>query len=159
MRNSRVIDTESYTPAENLRAFLTSICIGFTIVMIIGMGLGSVFGDESSRQGLIYGWSTLGACILASALQFVFFTPVVIKRLSYPLRLILFGVCLYAVLCGVNIVCRWVPVRQSMAWVSFTIMYLIILAVLAAIFSRKQGKESRELNEKLSEYRMKNSEE
>lgn len=159
MRNSRVIDAESYTPAENLRASLTSICIGFTIVMIIGMGLGSAFGDESSRQGLIYGWSTSGACILASALQFAFFTPAAIKRPSCPLRLMLLGVCLYAVLCGANIVCRWFPVTQPMAWVAFTIIYLIIPAVLTAIFSRMQGKESRELNEKLSEYRMKDSEE
>ena len=98
MTRKDIIDTEARTPAENARTFLATLCVSFTATMVICMIFGTIFADEASKQGIMYCWSVLGACVCAAALQFVFFTPVVIKRMTYPLRLLLFGACLYVVL-------------------------------------------------------------
>lgn len=153
MINRDVIDTDKKTPVENLGQLAKSICIGFTVAMIAFLALGTCFADDAAKQGIYYCWSILAACVAASALQLVFFTPAVIRRMAYPARLALFGACLYAVLCALAFIFAWVPASNPGAWVTFTVVYLAILAVLTLVFSAKLSRETRELNERLAEYR------
>ena len=153
MINRDVIDTDKKTPVENLGYLVKSICIGFTVAMIAFLALGTCFADDAAKQGIYYCWSILAACVATSALQLVFFTPAVIRRMAYPARLALFGACLYAVLCALAFIFAWVPVSSPGAWVTFTVVYLAILAVLTLVFSAKLSRETRELNDRLAEYR------
>lgn len=153
MINRDVIDTDKKTPVENLGYLVKSICIGFTVAMIAFLALGTCFADDAAKQGIYYCWSILAACVAASALQLVFFTPAVIRRMAYPARLALFGACLYAVLCALAFIFAWVPASNPGAWVTFTVVYLAILAVLTLVFNAKLSRETRELNERLAEYR------
>lgn len=153
MINRDVIDTDKKTPVENLGYLVKSICIGFTVAMIAFLALGTCFADDAAKQGIYYCWSILAACVAASALQLVFFTPAVIRRMAYPARLVLFGVCLYAVLCALAFIFAWVPASSPGAWVTFTVVYLAILAVLTLVFNAKLSRETRELNDRLAEYR------
>ena len=153
MTRKDIIDTEVRTPAENARAFLATLCVSFTVVMVVCMTLGTIFSDEESKRGIMYCWSLLGSCACAAALQLVFFTPAVIKRMAYPLRLLLFGVCLYAVLAVLAVTMGWFPADLAGAWVSFTISYLVVLVVVTAAYAAKHRREERTLNEKLNEYR------
>ena len=153
MINRNVIDTDKMTPVENLGYLVKSICIGFTVAMIAFLALGTCFADDAAKQGIYYCWSILAACVAASALQLVFFTPAVIRRMAYPARLALFGACLYAVLCALAFIFAWVPASSPGAWVTFTVVYLAILAVLTLAFNAKLSRETRELNDRLAEYR------
>lgn len=153
MINRDVIDTDKKTPAENLGQLVKSICIGFTVAMTAFLALGTCFADDAAKRGIYYCWSILAACVAASALQLVFFTPAVIRRMAYPARLALFGACLYAVLCALAFIFAWVPASSPGAWVTFTVVYLAILAVLTLVFNAKLSRETRELNERLAEYR------
>lgn len=153
MTRKDIIDTEVRTPAENARTFMQTLCVSFTVTMVVCMIFGTIFADEESRRGILYCWSVLGACALSAAMQFVFFTPVVIRRMTYPLRLFLFGICLYAVLAVMAVAMAWFPTAMAGAWVSFTVTYLIMLAAATAIFAAKRKREERVLNEKLCEYR------
>lgn len=153
MINRDVIDTDKKTPVENLGYLVKSICIGFTVAMIAFLALGTCFADDAAKQGIYYCWSILAACVAASALQLVFFTPAVIRRMAYPARLALFGACLYAVLCALAFIFAWVPASNPGAWVTFTVVYLAILAVLTLVFSAKLSRETRELDDRLAEYR------
>ncbi len=83
----------------------------------------------------------------------MFFTPAVIRRMAYPARLALFGVCLYAALCALAFIFAWVPASNPGAWVTLTVVYLAILAVLTLAFNAKLSRETRELNDRLAEYR------
>ena len=148
-----IIDTDKKTPVENLGYLVKSICIGFTVAMIAFLALGTCFTDDAAKQGIYYCWSILAACVAASALQLVFFTPAVIRRMAYPARLALFGACLYAVLCALAFIFAWVPASSPGAWVTFTVVYLAILAVLTLVFNAKLSRETRELNDRLAEYR------
>lgn len=153
MINRDIIDTDKKTPVENLGYLVKSICIGFTVAMIAFLALGTCFADDATKQGIFYCWSILAACVAASALQLVFFTPAVIRRMAYPARLALFGACLYAVLCALAFIFAWVPASSPGAWVTFTVVYLAILAVLTLVFNAKLSRETRELNDRLEEYR------
>lgn len=153
MINRDVIDTDKKTPVENLGYLVKSICIGFTVAMIAFLALGTCFADDAAKQGIYYCWSILAACVATSALQLVFFTPAVIRRMAYPARLALFGACLYAVLCALAFIFAWVPVSSPGAWVTFTVVYLATLAVLTLVFNAKLSRETRELNDRLAEYR------
>jgi len=157
MARTNIIDTEKKTPAENARTFVVTLCIGFTVIMVICMALGSVFADEQAKQGINYCWSLFGACACASLLQFVFFTPVIIKRMSYPLRLLAFGICLYVVLAALAVAMSWFPANMAGAWVSFTISYLCALAIASAFFSVKQNRERKEFDDRLADYRRDNA--
>ena len=153
MINRNVIDTDKKTPTENLGQLVKSICIGFTVAMIAFLALGTCFTDDAAKRGIYYCWSILAACVAAPALQLVFFTPAVIRRMAYPARLALFGACLYAVLCALAFIFAWVPASNPGSWVTFTVVYLAILAVLTLVFSAKLSRETRELNGRLAEYR------
>ena len=153
MINRDIIDTDKKAPVENLGYLVKSICIGFTVAMTAFLALGTCFADDAAKQGIFYCWSILAACVAASALQLVFFTPAVIRRMAYPARLALFGACLYAVLCALAFIFAWVPASSPGAWVTFTVVYLAILAVLTLVFNAKLSRETRELNDRLAEYR------
>lgn len=138
---------------ENLGYLVKSTCIGFTVAMIAFLALGTCFADDTAKQVINYCWSILAACVAVPALQFVFFTPAVIRRMAYPARLALFGVCLYAALCALASVFAWVSANNPGAWATFTVVYLAILAVLTLVFNAKLSRETRELNDRLAEYR------
>lgn len=147
-----IIDTEKREPTENLAEIVRSICMGFTVAMIALLAWGTCFAD-AVEQGIYYCWSILAVCVAAPTLQLVFFTPAVIRRMAYPARLALFGVCFYATLCALAVFLGWFPVSDPGAWVTFTVVYLAILAVLTLLFNAKLSRETRELNEGLAEYR------
>ena len=148
-----IIDTDKKTPAENLGQLVKSTCIGFTVAMVAFLAWGTCFADDTAKQGIYYCWSILAVCVAPPVLQLVFFTPVVIRRMAYPARLALFGVCLYAALCALAVFLGWFPVSDPGAWVTLTVAYLAILAVLTLAFNAKLSRETRELNDRLAEYR------
>lgn len=152
MKRKDIIDTEQLTPAEGARSFLHTLCISFTTIMVVSMAIVTIFATGEARQQIMWCWSLFGSCVCAAALQLVFFTPVVIKRMAYPLRLFLFGICLYGVLAALAVTMSWFPTGAAGAWVSFTVIYLVMLAAATAMFAAERRLEERKLNEGLSEY-------
>lgn len=152
MAPKSIIDTEHRTVGENARSFAVSLCVGFTIVMLACMTMGSVFADETSKRGIDLCWSVFGVCVASAALQLVFFTSTVIRHMAYALRLPLFGLCLYAILATTAVLMSWFPSDNLGAWLSFTITYLLIFAVIATIFGFAHRRQQRELDEKLAAY-------
>ena len=156
MKRKDIIDTERLTPAESARSFLHTLCISFTTVMVVSMAIVTMFATGEARQQIMWCWSLFGSCVCAAALQFVFFTPVVIRRMAYPLRLFLFGICLYAVLAALAVAMSWFPTGEAGPWVTFTVIYLVMLVATTAMFTAERRLEERRLNEGLAEYRKNN---
>ncbi|MDY2777048.1 MAG: DUF3021 family protein [Collinsella sp.] len=153
MMRKDIVDTEVRAQDQNARGFFVALCATFTAVMLACMALGMMFADEGARQGILFCWSIFFACACATGLQFLFFTPILIKRMSYSLRLILFGFCLYALLALLAVILAWFPSHDLGAWMSFTMIYLGIYAATSVIFAVKRRREGRLLNDRLSEYR------
>lgn len=156
MKRKDIIDTEKLTPVENAQSFLKTLCTSFTTIMLVSLLIVTILGNSAARQEIMWCWSLFGSCVCAAVLQFVFFTPVVIKRMLYPLRLLAFGVCLYVVLAALAVAMSWFPTDKAGAWVSFTVIYLIMLAAATAMLTAERRLEERRLNEGLSEFRKNN---
>ena len=79
---------------------------------------------------------------------------VIIKRMKYSLRLVIFSFPLFAILAGFAIFFQWFPSNIG-TWLTFTIIFLFVFGVITTVlelYSRITGKK---YNEKLNEYKQK----
>ena len=114
---TQIIDTEKKTAGKYAREFFTNACIAFAVAMVFFLAAGTIFKGESHASGVMMGWGLLVACIVSSGLQLVFFTPALIKRMSYPVRATLFGLCFFPVLAGIAALFSWFPMEYPAAWI------------------------------------------
>ncbi|SER67632.1 DUF3021 family protein [Parafannyhessea umbonata] len=152
MTRKDIIDTERKTPAEGARTFLLMVCAEFSVAMIFYLFFTTLYASWGAHLDLWVCWSFLAIALVATTLQLVFFTPLVIKRMPYPLRIAAFGVCLYAVLSAVAVLVGWFPVESPGSWALFTTTFLVTLAIATAAASHRMRQEERTLNEGLSKY-------
>ncbi len=151
--SGKIIDSEKKGAGEVVRMLCINFCIAFTIFMVMSMIFGMIFADEAAKTGIMYCWTIAGVMLVAVVLQLVFFTPLVIRRLGYGARIALFGVCFFVVLAPLAAVFDWFPADMPLAWVSFTVTYLIILALLSLLFTGLYRRETKRLNEQLARYK------
>lgn len=151
--NNKIIDTEKKSAGEYLKMLVTNFCIAFTIFMLFSMVFGMIFADAEARTGIMYCWGIAGAMLGAVIMQLVFFTPLVIRRLGYAIRVALFGVGFYAVLTPLAALFGWFPTDIPGAWVSWTVIYVIALALFTVLFTLVYRRETKALNEKLERYK------
>lgn len=150
---ARIIDPERKSAGQVLRELALNFCIGFTLVMLFSIAFGLVFADDQAKQGILYCVMLAGAMLVAAVLQMLFFTPVVFKRMGGAARLAGFGLCLYALLAAMGAIFQWFPADNPWGWVSFTVIYLVILALMTLVFGRIYRKEGKALNEGLARYK------
>ena len=150
---TQIIDTERKTAREYARNFFVNTCVVFAVAMFFFLAAGTLFGSDGLAPGMAMGWGLLAASIASSALQLVFFTPAVIKRMAYPARAALFGLCFYPVLAGIAALFSWFPVEYPAAWISFTVIYLVLLGVMSLVFSCVCKRKIKALNDNLAAYK------
>lgn len=151
--NNKIIDTEKKDIGEYLKMLTTNFCFAFTIFMLFSMLFGMIFADAEAQTGIMYCWGIAGAMLGAVVMQLVFFTPLVIKRLGYATRVALFGACFYAVLTPLAALFGWFPTDIPGAWITWTVIYVIALALFTVLFTLVYRRETKTLNEKLERYK------
>ncbi len=104
----------------------TAVCIVFTVMMAWFLAMGYLFAGPS--YGLNLTASLYGAAFGMAALQAIWFTGALIKKLPYPARIAGFGACLLPVLALCAWLGQWLPAEDPGAWASFVVIYLFILA-------------------------------
>ncbi len=152
---SKITDPEKVSVGGVLKKLILNFCIGFTVFMLISMVFGTIFADEASKEGILMCWTIAGVMLVAALMQMVFFTPVVIKRMGYVPRLIAFGIVFYLMLYACGAVFDWFPAHNVGAWVSFTVIYLVILGLMSAVFTALYRKNVATLNEGLKDFKEK----
>lgn len=150
---NRMIDNENTTMSQALGSLAKNFCIGFTLLMLFSMIAGMIFANEEAKAGIIMCWELAAAMLAAALLQMIFFTPVVIRRMSYLVRIALFGICLYIVLVVCAVFLDWFPAEIPWAWVSFTVTYLAIFALMTFFFTVIYRRNVKELNEHLRAFK------
>lgn len=155
MKN-KIVDPEKTSVGSALKKLALNFCIGFTVFMLMSMVLGMVFADEAAKGGIMICWTIAVVMLGAAVLQMVFFTPVVIKRLGYVPRLAAFGVALYGMLYGCGGAFGWFPAQDAGAVAGFTVTYLVVLAIMTAIFTAVYRKNVAALNEGLRDFKARN---
>ena len=102
-----------------------STCLIFTLFMLLSTVVALPF------TGLTYGLS-ITLCLFVAALAFsllraLWFTDRLIRNLTYPGRILGFGVTAFVALAAIAWIGRWFPVDNLGAWVTFTTIYLVNL--------------------------------
>lgn len=107
------------------KSLLMRVCVYFTIAMIFCIIAGLIF--VGADQGIMISISLLVVCALMVLLQGLWFTDKLLKKPSYPVRIFGFGVTGFVVLALCAWIFEWMPHDIPEAWISFTVIYLVIL--------------------------------
>ncbi len=118
----------------------TAVCIVFTVMMAWFLAMGYLFAGPS--YGLNLTASLYGAAFGMAALQAIWFTGALIKKLPYPARSAWLG--------------QWLPAEDPGAWASFVVIYLFILAGMTAGYTVYYKKTAGGYDEALARYREQN---
>ena len=110
-----------------------------------------VFQQDSAPLPVLF--SLLLVSVAASAMQVVAFSNLVIKKLAYGWRLVVFAVPFGAVLTAFAVGFGWFPTDQVGAWVLFGVIFVVIFVAITAgieIYFRLSG---RKYDDRLDWYR------
>ena len=101
-----------------------------------------VFKQEAAPLSLLFSLLVVGAA--AGVMQVVAFSDLLIKKLAYSWRMVLFFVVFGGILTAVAVGFHWFPTDQAGAWVSFGVIFVLIFAAIAAgieIYYRASGRK------------------
>ena len=100
-----------------------------------------LFKQEGASLPMLFSLLVVG--VAAGLMQVVAFSDLVIKRLAYSWRMVLFFVVFGAVLTGFAVGFGWFPADQAGAWLMFGGAFVVIFAAIAAgieIYYRASGR-------------------
>lgn len=127
-----------------------SLCLFCLLFGESAKGYSSIFEFGNTGISLSTLFQFLSLSIIISSLKWIFFTDIVIKKLTILWRIIFM---FSGVIVSVGIlasVFRWFPVNQVMPWVMFLICFLVCAAVSAAVSVLKEKTENEKMQEALT---------
>lgn len=116
--------------------------LSYTAAMCIYMFFLLVFKQDSAPLPVLF--SLLLVCVAASVMQVVAFSNLIIKKLAYGWRLVVFVVPFGAILTAFAVGCGWFPIDQAGAWVIFGVSFVLIFVAITAgieIYYRLSGRK------------------
>ena len=125
---------------RSLRVF----CYVFTATVGVNLLLGA---GDMSRSFL---WSFLLSSAVCGLLQTLCFTCLVIKKLSYGLRVLLFAAAMFVALSVIAMGFAWFPAGQMSGWIWLAVEFLLTLLITSLAselwFRRKEATYKRQLD-------------
>lgn len=118
------------------------VALSYTAAMCWYMFFLFVFKQDSAPLSVLF--SLLLVCVAAGAMQLIAFSNLVIKKLAYGWRLVLFFAVFGTILTAVAVGCGWFPTDQAGAWVLFGVIFVVISIALTAgieIYYRLSGRK------------------
>lgn len=138
-------------PRTSLAAGLSMGCV-MAVVVLLAVTLAGIAASGMS-QGLAICLSCIVAGVAGGLLQQVCFNPRVLGLpWGYPARVALFGIAYLAALVPCAWLGGWLPVDVPGAWITFVIIYLVILGACTFGFSRRYRHERAAYAERLDAY-------
>lgn len=110
-----------------------------------------VYGQQTADVATLI--SLMLVSIAAGSLQLIAFSSLVIKKLGYGWRLLVFAVPFFAILTGVAVAFDWFPAQSAGAWVSFILIFLVIFAVITVAFEMYYRLSGKRYDSRLDWYR------
>ncbi len=110
-----------------------------------------VFRQDSAPLSVLF--SLLLVSVIASAMQVVAFSNLIIKKLAYGWRMLVFFIPFGAVLTAIAVACGWFPTDQLGAWALFGLFFVLISAVITGGIELYYRLSGRKWNDRLDWYR------
>lgn len=108
---------------EALIQFKTWWCLSFTGCILIYTVCSLFLGQRTMEFVMVF--ELIGLSAGATLLQFVCFSGRVIKKMRYSLRMVIFAVPMLGLVSLCAVVFHWFPISDGIAWMIFTIAYLL----------------------------------
>lgn len=126
-------------------------CLCYTGAMCLYMFFLWVFRQEGASLPMLF--SLLIVCVAAGAMQVVAFSNLLFKKLSYGWRMAVFAVPFFAVLTAFAVGFEWFPTENAGAWLSFAVVFIVILATITAGIELYYRLSGRKWDDRLDWYR------
>lgn len=110
-----------------------------------------VFQWESVPLPMLF--SMLLVSIAAAVMQILAFSNLIIKKLSYAWRLVVFALPFGAILTACAVTFQWFPIGNPGAWVTFWIIFVVIFVLCTAGFELYFRLSGRKYDDKLDWYK------
>lgn len=110
-----------------------------------------VFRQEAAPLPMLFSLLLVGAA--AGLMQVVAFSDLLIKKLAYSWRMVLFFVVFGAILTGFAVGFGWFPTDQAGAWAAFGGAFVLIFAAIAAGIEIYYQASGRKWDDRLDWYR------
>ncbi len=107
------------------KTIMITACVIFTLFMVVGTVTALVF--VGPQYGLVMTLSLLLAAVAFALLQALWFTDKIIRHLTYPIRIMGFGVMGLVMLALCAWVGAWFPMNDVGAWIMFVVIFLVTL--------------------------------
>lgn len=116
--------------------------LNYTAAMCVYVFFLWVYQQEAAPLSMLFSLLVVG--VAAGLMQVVAFSDLLIKKLAYSWRMVLFFVVFGAILTAFAVGFHWFPTDQAGAWVSFGVIFVLIFAAIAAgieIYYRASGRK------------------
>lgn len=107
-------------------------CISFSLSVIIYTVVSACFQAQQISVLIIF--ELLALSVVGCVLQLFVFTDIVLKKMRYSLRMLLFFVPFLLILTGFAVVFEWFPIEYLSAWLLFFGIFLSFFILSTLIF-------------------------
>lgn len=115
--------------------------LNYTAAMCIYLFFLWVFKQEGASLPMLFSLLLVG--VMSGLMQVVAFSDLLIKKLAYGWRMVLFFVVFGAIITAFAVGFGWFPVENAGAWLSFGAVFVLIFAAITAgieIYYRASGR-------------------
>lgn len=115
--------------------------------------LSTIFSLGNSGVGIETSLQFLFAVLILCALNFVFMTDILIKKMCLAARIILMFAAVFATMLVFIFTFGWFPADMAAAWIMFVVCFILSCAVSTFISVLAEKQENRRLEEALKRYK------
>lgn len=149
---------------ETLFTFLekTFMIFGFTIAVLNVFCL--LFGEQAKDISAMFSlgsdglsaatvFSFLLLSAIIAALRAVFFTDMLIREMSMPVRTVCMFSCVILTMVCFVVCCRWFPIDSVIAWVMFFVCFAVSAGLSAVISGLREKGENKRMQDALERFK------
>lgn len=133
---------------------ILSLCVFCSVFGEMAKGYSSMFQLGNSGIAISTLIQYLFLSIIVASLRWLFFTDVLIKRVSIIIRTIMMFVCVILLIGIFAAIFQWFPVNDMKSWTMFFVCFFVcacISVVISAIKEKSDNKKMQEALEHLKE--------
>ena len=127
------------------------VCFMYTGAMFIYLVFCLIFDNRSVSTTML--WTLFLACVLGALIQMLCFSEVVIKKMRYTLRSLLFVILFLPALAALGWKAQWFPTESLGSWLVFVSMFFIIFIAMTVGFDIYFRLTGRKYDGLLGQYR------
>lgn len=134
--------------------FKMNLCLFFAGTAIVMLIICFFTGVTEITTAFL--WQTFLICFVGVLIQMIAFSDLIIKKMKFLWRSIIFIVPFLSFLSGCAVWFQWFPTDVIGYWITFCVIFFVIFAVIAGVFEMYYCVTGEHINKSLEDYKNKN---